>query len=176
MVVGKEGESGRFVCNTVTTLGINNKNQKIGGVGDLKTVSIGERLSPIPQWIYNSQNGYIFAPDNTQISQFLSVLSEDYYVTEKGEKITDGIVKTGMVLTNGSDSLTIVVRGDINGNGIIDSMDYVYAKRVYYGTYKVENAEFQATAVSNGESVVSMDYVYIKRHYFGTYNLSKQVF
>ena len=28
--------------------------------------------------------------------------------------------------------------GDINGNGEIDSMDYVYLRRAYFGTYKIK--------------------------------------
>lgn len=172
-VVGKEGESGRFVCNTVTAKGINNKNEIIGGVGDLKTVSIGERISFVPQWIYASRTGYVFAPDNQKIADFLAPLGEGYSLSNQGEAITEGLVKTGYTLTNGKESLTVVVKGDVNCNGIVDSMDYVYTKRVYYGTYKVEGPRFYATAVSNGEKVNSMDYVYIKRHYFGTYNLNR---
>lgn len=173
MVVGKEGQSAKFACESGSTLGINNKNSKLKGSGDSLEVSIGQRLSSIPQWIYTNHSGYIFAPDNTKISDFLAPLGNGFYLTQKGEKVTDGIVKTEFVLTDGSESFTVVVKGDVNCNGIIDSMDYVYAKRVYYGTYKVENARFYATAVSNGEKVGSMDYVYIKRHYFGTYDLSK---
>ena len=108
-----------------------------------------------------------------KIADFLAPLGEGCYLTYKGEKVTEGIVKTEYILVKGSESLVTVVKGDVNCNGIVDSMDYVYAKRVYYGTYKVENARFYATAVSNGEKVGSMDYVYIKRHYFGTYDLSK---
>lgn len=173
MVVGKEGQSAKFVCDSGSALAVNNKNEKVKGIGDSLTVSIGERTSSIPQWVYKTESGYIFAPDNMKIADFLAPLGEGCYLTYKGEKVTEGIVKTEYVLVKGNESFVTVVKGDVNCNGIVDSMDYVYAKRVYYGTYKVENARFYATAVSNGEKVGSMDYVYIKRHYFGTYDLSK---
>lgn len=57
--------------------------------------------------------------------------------------------------------------GDVNENGEIDSMDYVYLKRAYFGTYKLKNPEV-GDINRNGE-IDSMDYVYLKRAYFGTY-------
>lgn len=171
-VVGKEGQSATFSCDTANSKGLNNSNQKVKGVGDTKTVSISERTSSIPQWVYENDKGLIFAPDNTTIPTFLAPLG-DAYVVSNGNKIADGLVKTGYVLKKGNETFTIVVKGDINCNGIVDSMDYVFAKRAYYATYKVEGASFYAAAVSNGEKIISMDYVYIKRHYFGTYDLSK---
>ena len=57
--------------------------------------------------------------------------------------------------------------GDINGNGDIDSMDYVLLKRAYFGTYKLEDI---AIGDINGSGKIdSMDYVYLRRAYFGTY-------
>lgn len=57
--------------------------------------------------------------------------------------------------------------GDINENGVIDSMDYVYLKRAYFGTYKLK---IQEVGDINANGVIdSMDYVYLKRAYFGTY-------
>ena len=59
------------------------------------------------------------------------------------------------------------VTGDINGNGEIDSMDYVLLKRAYFGTYKLKDIAI-GDINGNGE-IDSMDYVYLRRAYFGTY-------
>ena len=59
------------------------------------------------------------------------------------------------------------VTGDINGNGEIDSMDYVLLKRAYFGTYKLKDISI-GDINGNGE-IDSMDYVYLRRAYFGTY-------
>ena len=57
--------------------------------------------------------------------------------------------------------------GDINENGIIDSMDYVYLKRAYFGTYALKNQK--VGDINKNNQIDSMDYVYLKRAYFGTY-------
>lgn len=58
-------------------------------------------------------------------------------------------------------------KGDINGNGSIDSMDYVFLKRAYFGTYKL--SDIAIGDINGNGSIDSMDYVFLKRAYFGTY-------
>ena len=60
-------------------------------------------------------------------------------------------------------------KGDVNGNGEIDSMDYVLLKRAYFGTYKLKDISI-GDINGNGE-IDSMDYVYLRRAYFGTYKI-----
>ena len=62
-------------------------------------------------------------------------------------------------------------KGDVNGNGEIDSMDYVLTKRAYFGTYKLSAEQFEAADISGNGKIESMDYVYLKRMYFGTYEV-----
>ena len=57
--------------------------------------------------------------------------------------------------------------GDINENGIIDSMDYVLLKRTYFGTYQLD--DIGVGDIDEDGAIGSMDYVYLKRAYFGTY-------
>ena len=62
--------------------------------------------------------------------------------------------------------------GDVNGNGEIDSMDYVLLKRAYFGTYAL--SDITAGDVNGNDEIDSMDYVLLKRAYFGTYELNEQ--
>ena len=59
------------------------------------------------------------------------------------------------------------LKGDVNRNGEIDSMDYVYLKRAYFGTYVIK--DLKVADINNNNRIDSMDYVYLKRAYFGTY-------
>ncbi|MEE0968165.1 MAG: N-acetylmuramoyl-L-alanine amidase [Clostridia bacterium] len=59
--------------------------------------------------------------------------------------------------------------GDVNGNGKIDSMDYILAKRIYFGTYKPTEEELKRCDIDGDGKVSAMDYILIKRMYFGTY-------
>ena len=60
-------------------------------------------------------------------------------------------------------------KGDVNGNRIIDAMDYVYIKRAYFGTYKLKDVT--VGDINKNNIIDSMDYVYLKRAYFGTYKI-----
>ena len=66
------------------------------------------------------------------------------------------------------------MRGDVNVNGVIDAMDYVFLKRAYFGTYRLNESAEQCGDVNENQVIDAMDYVFLKRAYFGTYNLEKQ--
>ena len=61
------------------------------------------------------------------------------------------------------------MKGDVNENGEIDSMDYVLLKRAYFGTYKLK--DIAIGDINDNKEIDSMDYVYLRRAYFGTYKI-----
>ena len=74
----------------------------------------------------------------------------------------------GSVVT---DELTVVVTGDVSGNGQIGANDYLRIKRAVLGTFMPEAASLRAALVSGGTVPGAKDYVSLKRHYLGTYNI-----
>ncbi len=58
------------------------------------------------------------------------------------------------------------IKGDLNGNDTVDSVDYVLLKRVYFGTYSVD---IQTGDLNNNSDIDAVDYTLLKRVYFGTY-------
>lgn len=174
IVIGAEGAVAKFTVDSVSALGVNNKSQKIVGRGDVKTVTVCKSNSPIPAWLYETKEGHLlYAAEKTSISVFLESLGS-LYVTHDGKKVTEGYVKTGNVLTDGKNiSLIIVVKGDVNGSGEVDMMDYILTKRAYFGTFKTTATQTYAITVTGGNEPSTMDYILIKRHYFGTFDLNK---
>ena len=61
------------------------------------------------------------------------------------------------------------LKGDINENGYIDTMDYIFLKRAYFGTYVLKKPA--VGDINNNGGIDSMDYVFLKRAYFGTYTI-----
>lgn len=61
------------------------------------------------------------------------------------------------------------VMGDANGNGKVDTADYVLVKRMVLKTLTADPAALRAAAVSNSVTVSAADYVKIKRVVMGTY-------
>ena len=59
--------------------------------------------------------------------------------------------------------------GDVNGNGAIDSMDYMLAKKIYLGKYNPTDEELKRCDIDKDGKISAMDYLLIKRAYFGAY-------
>ncbi len=83
------------------------------------------------------------------------------------------LLRTGDVITMDGARFYVSVRGDVDGNGKTDAIDYIYVKRTCLKTYKPKQYEIFAMAISNGESVEVLDYLMIKRYVLGTYNIYK---
>ncbi len=65
------------------------------------------------------------------------------------------------------DEETKLMKGDINGNGTIDSMDYLYLKRAFFKQYTLSDTS--VGDINKNGSIDSMDYLYLKRAFFKQY-------
>ena len=63
----------------------------------------------------------------------------------------------------------VVMLGDVNGDGMVDSLDYLLVKRACFGTYEFDEDEFKRADVNSDELIDSSDYLLVKRIAFGTY-------
>jgi hypothetical protein len=97
----------------------------------------------------------IFRKDGTELS------SDDILCT--GDEICFYVENT-VIATR-----ICIVTGDANGNGKVDTADYVMVKRMVLKTLTAEPDAIRAAAVTNGTSVSAADYVKIKRVVMGTY-------
>ena len=111
----------------------------------------------------------------TLLTQFknvsLTVLDKD------GNPLTGSdTVGTGATvnLYNGSklvDCVTVVVLGDVDGNGHVDTTDYVRIKSVVLSAFALSQAETFAADVDNSGTVNTTDYMRIKAHFLGSFDL-----
>lgn len=94
-----------------------------------------------------------------------------------GKEITDGNVATGMnvVLYDENNkaikNINIVIRGDVNGDGKITSVDPLMTKRYIIKTYDLKGAYFAASDINQDGKVTSVDALYMKRHIIKTYEI-----
>lgn len=109
---------------------------------------------------------------------------EDGYLNDLPENITIEYIKaqfkgavtvsgtgTGDTVTADNQTLVIIIRGDISGDGKVDTKDYLFAKRAFLGTYSLSAVQLKAACLEGTPLPTSKDYLMIKRHYLGTYNL-----
>lgn len=137
---------------------------------------------PGTSYLVRTDNGYIYGiAANTAYgdfgSYFVKGLSDIVVYNAKGNKKTSGKIATGDVIVkevmgNENDRATVIIDGDVNGDGVVSSSDYAVVKRTFLRTYdKLAGANLSAAMVSGGKTIGSVDYVLIKRHVLGTYDL-----
>jgi len=110
----------------------------------------------------------------TEIKKFRETIASNQKVTLKSLKNasnkeeTSGIIKTGMkltlVLNEQEYQYTIVIKGDVNGDGYIYATDYVKVKNHIMGKTKLTGAYLIAADIDNDKNIYATDYVKIKNH------------
>jgi hypothetical protein len=93
---------------------------------------------------------------------------------EDAESITtneSGYVGTGAVFTYGDIDYTVVILGDIDGNGTVTSTDYVRIKSNLTGSYALDKVSKDAADIDNNENITATDYLRVKSHFLKSYNL-----
>jgi hypothetical protein len=84
-----------------------------------------------------------------------------------GTGYTVNLISKGEII----DSLTIVVRGDIDGNAKTDSTDYIRVKSAFLGTFELSEAQHKAGDVEKDGRIDSTDYIQIKSAFLGKFDL-----
>lgn len=100
-----------------------------------------------------------------KISDSLSITIKDK------DNNTSSIFKTGdkvnIKSTSEDKNYEVVIYGDVNGDGVIDKLDYLAILRHYYG-YKTYEGVYKEAADVNKDGVVDkLDYLAVLRDYYG---------
>lgn len=61
--------------------------------------------------------------------------------------------------------------GDINGDGKINSTDYIMCKRAFLGTYALTAEQEESADINGNGKLDTTDYIMLKRHVLGTYTI-----
>ncbi len=115
----------------------------------------------------------------TAVSDALAELeNKDAVITDKdGNVLSDSdFCATGckvVLAYNGEviDSLEVVVLGDVDGSGIVDSTDYMIIKSMFIGESSLSGVYLSAADVSSNNIVNMTDYLRVKSFFLGVYEL-----
>ena len=69
------------------------------------------------------------------------------------------------------DSVTVVILGDVDGNGLVDNTDYMRIKSAFLDSFNMNEAETCAADVDKNGTIDNTDYLRIKSHFRGDFNL-----
>jgi len=84
-----------------------------------------------------------------------------------GKVKTAGLIGTGDVIKAGDESYTVVVRGDINGDGKISSTDYINLRLAILKAKNLSKAQELAADIDQNKSIASLDYIRLRRYILG---------
>ncbi|MCI9233896.1 MAG: hypothetical protein HFH08_04780 [Bacilli bacterium] len=95
-----------------------------------------------------------------------------------GVEITNGTIATNMKFTlrfnNQEYHYTVVVKGDVNGDGLIYATDYVKIKNHIMGKTTLNGAYLLAADINNDNRIYATDYVRIKNDIMGKGTIEQQ--
>lgn len=124
--------------------------------------------------VKNSSNyltGFSVGGDISTIIAKVRALDSNIGVVVKksnGTQVTSGIIATGMkmtITTNGSAvNYTLVIRGDVSGDGKLSAIDYVKVRNYLDGASSLSGAYLQGADASGDGKVSALDYVKVRNH------------
>lgn len=122
----------------------------------------------------NYLTGFAVGSDiSTEIAKVRAVDSNIHIVARNsaGTEITGGTISTGMTITittNGSTvNYSVVVRGDLNGDGKMSALDYVKIRNYLDGASSLSGAYLKSADTNGDGKVTALDYVKVRNHLDG---------
>ena len=134
-----------------------------------------------------TSNEYIFdtylkgVDERTEFDEFMGNIKvtggQAVVTNSKGEAVTTGTVTTGMnvILQDKTGNKVIeykvVIRGDVSGDGKINSADALGIQRHIVESRLMEGAYLEAADINQDGRVNSLDVLYVQKHIVGSYTI-----
>ncbi len=124
---------------------------------------------------YATKNGFTFVVLGNETS--LPEADSNIYIDADKKIMPNIVAKTAKVGTgckvtdqNGN-TYTVIVKGDVDGSGAVDSADYLRIKSMFLGSLTPEGEYFTAADADGSSKIDSTDYLRIKSCFLGTVDL-----
>ncbi len=90
----------------------------------------------------------------------------------------DDIISTGCYFALDDNKYTVVVAGDVDGSGVVDSTDYLQIKSSFFNSIELTDSSFVASDIDSSGTIDSTDYIQVKSGFLGNHILpsSKEYF
>ena len=90
-------------------------------------------------------------------------------IEEGGKEVTDETpLSSGQILTyttqEGSSTYTIVIKGDLDGNGRINTKDYLIFRKVLLGISEIRGAYLKAALLDGGSKPTTKSFIILRKH------------
>ena len=115
-------------------------------------------------------------PVRTLLNQFdnetLKILDKDGKELTGYQQVGTGATVNLYLNDRLVDSVTVVVRGDVDGNSKMDTTDYMRVKAAILSEYPLSDTEQAAADVDDSGSIDTTDYMRIKAHFLDKFDLN----
>jgi exopolysaccharide biosynthesis protein len=111
--------------------------------------------------------------DNTTVTALESKFNGTIVVKDaQGNVITGNkLIGTGATINTGANEYKVVVKGDIDGDGKVDSVDAMLLKRGIIGSLTLTDVEKKAGAIDSSTVPTSVDYMLLKKYILGNLDI-----
>lgn len=93
------------------------------------------------------------------------------------EKPKDALIATGDTLIiiddAGESTYTVIIKGDIDGDGIIGTLDYLLYRKALLNTYEMNNLEIKAAEINGEKEISTLGYLHLRKYLLGTGNIEQ---
>ncbi len=157
--------------------GIDNTNQMFSIVKEEDFPSVESKLELVENSTYTLENDFVIGVKaNTDLSSFTANFKNTIKVYDQSGKeieTSTTVLGTGFVVADSSsdEKATVIVLGDVNGDGVLTSTDYIQIKSYFLGTLSIEGVYYTAANVDCVGEITSTDYIQLKSHFLGTLDI-----
>ena len=89
--------------------------------------------------------------------------------------VTSSKLKSGDTVTTSAGTYTVIIDGDVNGDGSVTSTDYVSIKSAFAGTKTLSAWALEAADVSRDGKLSTVDYMKIRQYFSGMRDLYSEM-
>ncbi len=114
-------------------------------------------------------------PEKTTLLQLKQFFAEKSVVVKDGDGqiISDNskYLATGYEVSIDGAKFTVIVKGDVDGDGEIHATDYLRIKSYFLGIFNLDSISFQAADIDENNEIGTTDYLRIKKYMLDSSNL-----
>lgn len=122
---------------------------------------------------YKVQDNTIVCEPNTKVSDIKITYPTAVVKNASGKELgNDDLIGTGNVISVDGKNYTVVKMGDLNGDGVIKSADYILLKNYISNKRNLNDFEKKAADINKDGNIKSADYILVKNHISKKYKIS----
>ena len=152
-------------------------------VTEVKTVEVAPTVTSMFELKAGSslkmENGIVskITPDHTVASVKAQFKYPVTITSASGTVLSDSAhVPTGAIIYLTSDKskkATALMKGDVNGDGDVNSTDYARIKNFLVDQFNISGIYYKASDIDGDGAISSTDYIRLKSYFLGAYNIYK---